>query len=56
MEKGMTQSGAVAGRAQLSLATTPVALGLGAGFALPFLLAGVPLSAALVMAGRRSLR
>jgi hypothetical protein len=42
--------------AQLSLATTPVALGLGAGFALPFLLAGLPVSAALVLGGRRSLR
>ena len=42
--------------AALGLATTPVALGLGAGFALPFLLIGVPIRAALVMAGRRSLR
>ena len=42
--------------AWLGLATTPVALGLGAGFALPFLLIGAPLSAALVLAGRRSLR
>jgi hypothetical protein len=42
--------------AALGLATTPVALGLGAGFALPFLIIGVPIRAALVMAGRRSLR
>lgn len=42
--------------AALGLATTPVALGLGAGFALPFLLIGVPIRAALLMAGRRSLR
>lgn len=42
--------------AALGLATTPVALGLGAGFALPFVLIGVPIRAALVMAGRRSLR
>jgi hypothetical protein len=42
--------------ALLSLATTPVALGLGAGFALPFLLAGIPIREALVVAGRRGLR
>lgn len=42
--------------ARLGLATTPLALGLGAGFALPFLLVGAPLSAALVLVGRRSLR
>ena len=42
--------------AVLGLATTPVALALGAGFALPFLLAGVPLAGTLVVAGRRSLR
>lgn len=42
--------------AWLGLATTPVAVGLGAGFALPFLLAGVPIRAALVLWGRRSLR
>lgn len=42
--------------ARLGLATSPLALALGAGFALPFLLAGVPLRAALVLAGRRSLR
>ena len=41
--------------AWLGLATTPLALGLGAGFALPFLLIGAPLSAALVLVGRRSL-
>ena len=40
----------------LGLATTPVALALGAGFALPFLLAGVPIRVALVLAGRRRLR
>lgn len=42
--------------AWLSLAATPLALGLGAGFALPFLLAGAPISAALVLASRRGLR
>jgi hypothetical protein len=42
--------------AWLGLATTPFALGLGAGFALPFLLLGAPIRAALVIAGRRSLR
>jgi hypothetical protein len=42
--------------AVLGLATTPLALALGAGFALPFLLAGVPIRAALVLAGRRTLR
>jgi hypothetical protein len=41
--------------ARLGLATTIPALALGAGFALPFLLAGVPIRAALVLAGRRSL-
>ena len=40
----------------LGLATTPLALVLGGGFALPFLLAGVPMRVALVLAGRRSLR
>lgn len=40
----------------LALATSPVALALGAGFALPFLLVGAPIGAALVLAGRRSLR
>lgn len=42
--------------ANVALAATPLALGLGAGFALPFLLVGEPMSAALVMAGRRSLK
>lgn len=40
----------------LGLATSPVALALGVGFALPFLLVGVPIGAALILAGRRSLR
>jgi hypothetical protein len=40
--------------ARLGLATTLPALALGAGFALPFLLAGVPIRAALVLAGRRN--
>lgn len=44
------------GGAWLGLATTPLALVLGAGFALPFLLAGVPIRVALVLAGRRSLK
>jgi hypothetical protein len=42
--------------AALGLATTPLALALGSGFALPFLIAGVPIRAALVLAGRRNLR
>jgi hypothetical protein len=42
--------------ANLGLATTVPALALGAGFALPFLLAGVPIRVALVLAGRRTLR
>jgi hypothetical protein len=42
--------------ARLGLATTVPALGLGAGFALPFLLVGVPIRVALVLAGRRGLR
>lgn len=42
--------------ARLALASTPLALGLGAGFALPFLLVGAPLAASLVLAGRRGLR
>lgn len=42
--------------ADLALATSPFALALGAGFALPFLLVGVPIRAGLVIAGRRSLR
>jgi hypothetical protein len=41
---------------RLGLATTIPALALGAGFALPFLLAGVPIRAALVLAGRRDLQ
>lgn len=41
--------------ARLGLATTPLALAFGAGFALPFLLAGAPIRAALVLAGRRQL-
>ena len=40
----------------LGLATTPLAFVLGVGFALPFLLVGVPIRVALVLAGRRSLR
>jgi hypothetical protein len=40
----------------LGLSTTPFALVLGAGFALPFLLIGVPLRGALVLQGWRSLR
>lgn len=39
--------------ARLALATSPVSLGLSIGFALPFLLIGVPLRAALILAGRR---
>jgi hypothetical protein len=42
--------------AVLGIATTPSALILAAGFALPFLLVGVPIRVALVVAGRRSLR
>jgi hypothetical protein len=42
--------------AVLAIATTPAALILAAGFALPFLLVGVPIRVALVFAGRRSLR
>jgi hypothetical protein len=42
--------------ARLGLATTIPALALAAGFALPFLLAGVPIRAALVLAGRRNLQ
>jgi hypothetical protein len=42
--------------AVLGIATTPAALILAAGFALPFLLVGVPIRVALVVAGRRSLR
>jgi hypothetical protein len=42
--------------ANLGLATTLPALTLAAGFALPFLLVGVPIRVALVLAGRRTLR
>jgi hypothetical protein len=42
--------------ATLGLATTLPALVLGAGFALPFLLAGVPIRVAVVLVGRRTLR
>jgi hypothetical protein len=42
--------------AELALATTPLALGLGTGFALPFILVGEPISAALILVGRKSLR
>jgi hypothetical protein len=42
--------------AWLGLATSPFALILGAGFALPFLLVAVPVRVALVLAGRRNLR
>jgi len=42
--------------AWLGLATSPFAFVLGAGFALPFLLVGVPIRAALVFAERRRLR
>lgn len=37
-------------------AATVVTLPVGAGFALPFPLAGIPVRVALVLAGRRSLR
>jgi hypothetical protein len=40
----------------VALATTPVALLMAVGFALPFLLVGVPIRVALVLAGWRSLR
>ena len=42
--------------AALGLAMSPFALALAGGFALPFLAAPVPIRAALVLAGRRSLR
>jgi hypothetical protein len=42
--------------ATLGLATTPFALAMGIGFALPFLLLLAPIRAGLVLAGRRSLR
>lgn len=41
--------------ARLGLATSPVTLALGAGFALPLVLVGVPIRVALVLAARRSL-
>ena len=41
--------------ARLGLATSPLTLALALGFALPFLLAGVPIRAALVLVGRRGL-
>ena len=41
--------------ARLGLATSPVALALGVGFGLPLVLVGVPVRAALVFGGRRSL-
>ena len=42
--------------AALGLVTAPLAFALGIGFALPFLLAGVPLRAGLILTGRRNLR
>ncbi len=42
--------------AALGLAMTPLALALAGGFALPFLIAPVPIRVGLVLAGRRSLR
>jgi hypothetical protein len=42
--------------ATLGLATSPAAFVLAAGFALPFLLVGVPIKVALILAGRRGLR
>ena len=42
--------------AALGLLTTPAALALGIGFALPFLVAPIPVRAALVVAGWRRLR
>ncbi len=42
--------------ASLGLVTNLVGLVLGVGFALPFLLVGIPIRAALVLAGRSSLR
>ena len=41
---------------RLGLATTAPAFGLGAGFALPFLLLGVPIRVALMLLGRGALR
>jgi hypothetical protein len=42
--------------ALLALVTDPIALFLAYGFALPFLLIGIPIRVALVLAGWRSLR
>jgi hypothetical protein len=42
--------------AWLGILTTPLALGLGVGFALPFLLIGAPIRAWLVLAHRPNLR
>ena len=42
--------------ARLGMLTSPLALLLGAGFALPFLLVGVPIRLGLTWAGRGSLR
>ena len=41
---------------RLALATTPAGLALGAGFALPFLLIGLPVRTALVLVGARARR
>ena len=41
---------------RLSLATFVPTMALGVGFALPFLLIGIPISTVLALAGRRSLR
>ena len=41
---------------RLGLATTAPAFGLAAGFALPFLLVGVPIRVVLMLAGRQGLR
>ena len=41
--------------ARIGLATSPLSLALGVGFALPLVLVGVPVRVALVVAGRRSL-
>lgn len=43
------------GGATLALISSPVSLVLGVGFALPFLLAGIPIGVALVLAGWRRL-
>jgi hypothetical protein len=40
----------------LGIATAPMGFGLATAFALPFLLAGVPIRVALALAGRRGLR